>query len=132
MLIDLAIIALIESGGYEHAYNVKTKAYGLYQIRKCVVDDFNKAHKASLTVKMMMTKEFAERVAGWYLNEQIPKYLKSAGLPDTLNNRLACWNWGFGNVRRASKTREELPLETRKFIIKYQLFEKGFIKEKNR
>ena len=120
MLIELAIIASIESSGYEKAINFRTKAYGLYQITQPALDDFCWAHGVYFELKEMLEKDKARRVAEWYLNIKIPQYLAHYGFPDTETNRLIAWNWGIGNLKRAKKTFEPIPKETIDFVFKYQ------------
>jgi len=64
-------------------------------------------------------------VADFYLNHRIPQMLNYYDLPDTIANRLACWNWGIGHVYRArcaygSTWLDTAPAETRKFIRNYE------------
>jgi len=64
-------------------------------------------------------------VADFYINRRIPQMLNYYGLSDTIDTRLACWNWGIGHVRFAVVNDgpawlATAPAETRKFIRNYE------------
>jgi hypothetical protein len=60
----------------------------------------------------------------YYVNNRIPKMLRHYHIPDSVNTRLACYNWGIGHVKRAirehgSEWQSQMPEETKNYIRKY-------------
>lgn len=69
--------------------------------------------------------EKSKKVADYYLNNNIPKMLRGLKVPDSVEARLASYNWGVGNVRKMYKKYgndwvNHLPDETENYIIKYK------------
>jgi len=117
VIIDMAIIATIESNNNPRAYNKRTQATGMYQITPICLKDYNLMHKRRFTLEQMYISEYCFIVANWYMNERIPQLLKHYGFSDTIDNRLIAYNYGIGNMR--DKNHLPLPEETRSYIIKY-------------
>jgi len=122
-MIDLSIIAKIESSNNPLAYNQRTQATGLYQITPVCLADFRQNCKwgfadyqlANFTMENMFDSYLNFLVAKWYLNERIPQMLKYYNLPDTLENRLTAYNAGIGRVVKGI-----MPRETKNYILKYK------------
>ena len=114
--IDMAALALIESGNNPNAYNKKTKATGLYQITPICLKEFNRKQGKSMrfTMREMMNPMKAEVVARWYLGDRIVPMLGWMGLPVTTQRVLWAWNAGIGRVADGI-----MPEETREFINRY-------------
>ena len=58
------------------------------------------------------------------MNVEIPRLLKSFNLPDTVETRLSCYNWGIGNIKKAYEKygddwQDALPQETKGYLMKY-------------
>lgn len=45
----------------------------------------------------------SKQVANFYFNKRIPDLLKSFQIPDTIETRLAAYNWGIGSLNQAYK-----------------------------
>ena len=117
----LSIIILIESGGNPLAFNKKSGAMGLCQIRKICLDDYNLYHPHNaIRPQDLFTKKYNLKVAGWYLNHRIPQLLKHYGIKDTIDNRLWAYNAGFKKVVMGV-----MPVETEEYIRRYHKIEKG-------
>jgi hypothetical protein len=66
-MVDLSIIAQIESGGNSRAFNKKSGAAGPFQITQVVVDEYNQNHVEQMTLKDMHDWAMSTQVASWYL-----------------------------------------------------------------
>ena len=112
--VDLDIIAQIESGGCKApCIGDMGKAYGKFQIHKGVVEDWNRFADISgepyMKHKDMFDDEKAGIVAKWYLEKQIPAYLRMmlrTNEPITLEQTLTAWNMGIGSVKKGKVARE--------------------------
>lgn len=118
--IDLNKIAIIESSGNPLAYNRNSGATGMYQIMPIVVKEYNNTFRSDLRVKDMFNSEIALTVSNWYINSKIPEYFRIYKIKDTVENRLWAYNAGIGLLKKGIK-----PLETRKYIAKYNKLSKG-------
>jgi len=126
--IDLNKISLIESSNNPLAYNSRTQATGLYQITPVCLADFSKhcdwrfttRQLEMFTMENMFDEYYSHLVAKWYINERIPQMLKAYGIEDTVDARLACFNWGIGNYRKYLNGEKKLPHETKDYIRKYK------------
>lgn len=114
-LVDLNVIAQIESSGSINAYNKRTGATGLYQITPICLKDYNQFHKDKRSMSEMYDPYFAQMVASWYLNIRIPQLLIHYKLPVTVRNILWAYNAGIGNV-----VKKRMPKETQDYIVKYE------------
>ena len=112
--IDMSIIAQIESSNNPDAYNVLSKATGMYQITPVCLLDFNNYHKRKYSISEMFVPKKGYSVASWYMNTRIPQLLKHYGYEDTIEHRLIAYNAG---IKRVGK---ELPKETINYIKKYK------------
>jgi hypothetical protein len=107
-IIDLRGIAQVESSGRAVAIgdkHLKNKAYGLYQIRKPLLSDFNHANKTHYTERDMLDPAKASKVASWAFNSYYPRILKAKGHKPSRIALLTCWNMGQGSFflgKRAS------------------------------
>lgn len=95
------IIAKIESSGNVFAKN--GEHYGLCQISRGVLHDYNKAHKTMWEVMDLYNGVINLRIADWYLNTEIPRLLKSRHRRDTTLNRISAWRYGIGSGKIARK-----------------------------
>jgi soluble lytic murein transglycosylase-like protein len=113
--ICLNSIALIESSNNSEAYNVRSKARGLYQITPICLADYNQYHRDKITAEQLFLPEYNYKVANWYLNKRIPQLLRHYKQEDNLRNRLISYNAGVNYVI----TKQELPQETKDYLRKY-------------
>lgn len=118
--VNLDIIKQIESGGRNHVIS-KRGAYGAYQIRACVLREYNQESRSNLGVSSLKKERVGRRIADWYLHRRIPQLLRRRGLPVTLENQLIAYNAGHTRVGK------RLPKETKDYIRRYYevLKEKG-------
>jgi soluble lytic murein transglycosylase-like protein len=127
--IDLEAIAKIESNNNPQAYNAKENACGLYQIRQPCLTDYNNAHSQKYALTEMFDPKKAYKVAYWYFNAALPRYLRNKGIPVTDTNLIIAYNWGIGKI--ATQWRdlgriENIPLTTQRYLKKYaELTKKG-------
>ena len=137
--IDLSIISTIESNNNPLAYNYKSKAIGLCQITPIVLDEYNWRGIISypmqegswvkdtpdLTLSDLYIPHINMEIANWYINIRIPQMLKAYNIPDTIETRLICFNWGIGNLNKFYSnpfnypSYDKLPKETRNYIKRY-------------
>lgn len=116
--VDVRIIAVLESGGDALAYNALEGATGAHQIRQCVITDYNTAGPGRcnpLTLTDMYDEFISERVASWYINEAVPKYLRYYNIKDTIDNRLIAYNAGIGTLASGRK----VPAVTKAYVKMY-------------
>ncbi len=122
-------IEQIESSGNPRAYNRNSGARGLRQITPIVLKEWNQLHpNEQYSLEDLFDARINRKIGNWYLEERIPYYLKYYGLEDNVENRLASYNWGIGNVKRIGGIRRNmdiLPRETRNYIEKYKQLTSG-------
>ena len=140
--IDINRIIKIESNGDPNAFNKKSGATGLMQITPiCLMEWNNKIGMFGTGYRNNHAKTLGQlvivydnhynigdmynggkniRVGSWYINERIPQMLKAYGIEDSVEARLACYNWGIGNYRKYLKGEKKMPKETRDYIRKYK------------
>jgi hypothetical protein len=120
--VDVRIIAVLESGGNPLAYNAKTQAYGKFQIRQCVITDYNTAgpgRSRPLVLSDMYDEFIAEYVADWYIQIALTKYLSYYKIPTTTENYLIAWHDGIGNLIKYLDGRKGLGPEMRAYLKMY-------------
>lgn len=115
VMVDLKVIAKIESGLNPQAYNKHSHAVGMYQITPICLDDFNMFHKYGYLLTDMYDAQKAYIVAQWYFDFRIPQLLRHYGIADTIRNRIICWNAGIAYLTKHKR----LPIETVNYINKY-------------
>lgn len=98
--VDMSKIAIIESSGNSKAVGDNGQAFGLYQIHKAVVTDYNANKGQNLRHSDMFNPVLAHKVADYYINTLIPRYLRHYGLADTVENRLTAYNMGIKAVKQ--------------------------------
>lgn len=104
--INLSAIAYIESSNRPHVIgdkHLKNHAYGLYQIRKPLISDFNHATKANYTEKDMLDPSKAVKVAYWAFNKYYPSILRHSKKEVTEIALLTCWNMGQGSYLKGKR-----------------------------
>jgi soluble lytic murein transglycosylase-like protein len=114
--IDLTIIAQIESSGNPLAYNLNSKARGLYQITPICLKDYVQMNDIFYAdPDYLFNPAFNTKVANWYFNKRIPQLLKHFNKSVTLENVLWAYNAGIGKVIKGN-----MPKETKDYIAKYK------------
>lgn len=119
-MVNLEIIGMIESSGNARAINKGEQAYGLYQIRQGVLDDYHAFSKSRRRYKLedMLDQDKAYTVANWYLHDRIPAMLRHFKLPVTKERVL----WGY-NAGIKAVLDGRMPKITREYINKYHKME---------
>ena len=119
--VDIVKLAKIESSWNPNALNQNTKAAGLTQITPVTLDEWNRMHPhQKYLYQHLFHPEANLEIANWYANTRIPQMLKAYGLPVTLDNILASYNWGVGNVQKMYQSGKQMPKETRDYLAKYR------------
>jgi len=112
-------IIKVESGGNPYAINKKSGARGLTQLTRIawedLQDNFPEKYK-SIPFEIGTFNPEISRQAGLDYLVLIDRYLDHYGLPKTMENYLAAYNWGIGNLYK--KGLENMPEETRTYIHK--------------
>jgi len=116
--IDIQKIAKIESSNNPNAVNKRTGARGLCQIMHLTWEEMVSKMGVDWSWEKAFDEEANKEVANYYMNIEIPRLLKYYGLDDTVENRLAAYNWGPGNLSR--KGFENAPQETIDYIERYK------------
>jgi len=120
-IINLKIIAKIESNFNPLAYNPKTQAIGLYQITPIVLQEYNQFNKTNYTKKDVFNPVINEKIARWYLFMRIPQMLKYYKREVNLRNIIIAYNAGINAVIKGY-----LPKETKEYLRKYENFKNNF------
>ncbi len=118
--VNIDKIIQIESSGNPNAYNATSGAIGLCQITPIVLKEYENRFQSPLFLSDLYNPSINKAIGSWYLNDRIPQMLKAYKIPDTIDNRLACYNEGIGNLRKG-----KMPKETRNYIKKYHKLERG-------
>jgi len=115
--IDMNKIGQIESSNNPKAENKRSGARGLCQIVKSTWLETTKKMGVMWSWDSAFNEEANKKVADYYMNKEIPRLLRYYKIDDTIENRLAAYNWGAGNLSR--KGIEKAPQETVNYIEKY-------------
>ncbi len=122
--IDNEIIINIESKGNPKAHNKSEGARGLMQIRPIVLKEWNLLNPGQkYTLNDLFNPDINKKIGTWYFNRIETVYLPNHKLEQNLENKLASYNWGIGNLSNigdAKKNFSKLPLTTQKYIRKYK------------
>ena len=116
--VDMKKIVTIESRNNPKAENPRTGAKGLHQIMKPTWEEMTQKMGVDWSWNEAFDVEKNTKVAEYYMNTEIPRLLKHFGIEDTIENRLAAYNWGVGNLHRLGL--EKAPQETLNYIEKYK------------
>ena len=121
--IDYDAIAMIESSNNPLAYNEKSGARGLFQIREIALKDYNNYHRNRMYMEAdLFEGSVSKEIAIWLFEVRIPQLLKHYELEVNLKNLLFSYNWGTKNVsdwyKNGAKI-EYVPTETRNYYDRY-------------
>jgi soluble lytic murein transglycosylase-like protein len=97
--INMKAIEWIESRGNPKAYNKKSGAIGLYQIKKICLDDYNQLHQVKYKREDLYNPLINKKIAKWYLYERIPQLLRYYNCPVTLESVILSYRWGTKNFK---------------------------------
>lgn len=124
--IDINAIESIESTGNPNAVNKRSGASGSMQIHNkrvwdSIVSDMGQTFDWD---KHRFHRGASRAVGNHYINVMIPKYLNIYKIPDTTETRLAAYNWGIDNLKKAYRLNPKtwqtrIPTETKNYITKY-------------
>lgn len=123
-LINLDIIAEIESSNNPKAYNKKSGAVGMYQITPICLMDYNrffiKQEYKYLLQNQMYEPILSRNVADWYFHTRIPELLRYYKFDVTVYTTLLAYNWGVGNMIKFFRhSSGQIPEETVNYVRKY-------------
>lgn len=113
-LINMQKISTIESNN-NAAIISKGGDYGLFQISKPVLVDFNRHSNIAWQMPDMLNQSNNTEVADWYLNVRIPQMLHYYHKPITIRNIIIAWNAGISYVVKNKR----LPKTTINYLRKY-------------
>lgn len=120
--IHLDRIIQMESSGDPKAFKENEKARGLFQIRECVLQEFNHYGHPGLPNEVQPNDLFDAEinlvVASWYLSHRIPMMLLHYKRPITLENIIISWNAGIKYTSIRMKRR--LSSGAKKYFKKYR------------
>jgi soluble lytic murein transglycosylase-like protein len=122
--IDVKKIIQMESSGRPQAES-PTGAAGLMQVMPATWEDIaSKIGQYSGFDKWKFDEKANITIGSYYMNTEIPRLLKSSGIPDTIDTRLAAYNFGVGNLKKlfqkhGKEWKSNLPTETANYLKKY-------------
>ena len=116
--IDMRKIATIESNNDPRVENPRTGARGFCQIMQPTWEEMVSKMGTDWPWDDAFDKEKNTKVADYYMNTEIPRLLRHFNIDDMVENRLAAYNWGVGNLDRIGL--EKAPQETINYIEKYK------------
>lgn len=120
-MIDLSVIASIESSNNPRAWRKADDSRGLYQITPICLKEYRNFHpKSAWSMDDMWDPAKNEAVARWMLESRIPQMLRHFKKPDTLENRLIAYNAGISYVVSGKR----LPTVTQSYLRKYKAMAK--------
>lgn len=123
--IDIKKIIHMESSGRKDAVS-PVGAAGLMQVMPATWEDIaKKIGKYHGFEKYKFDETANVAIGSYYINTEVPRLLKAFEIPDTVDTRLAAYNWGIGNVKKVYRNYGEewknyLPKETSDYLKKYR------------
>ena len=117
-IVDLSIIAKIESSNNPFAWNKADDSRGLYQITPICLKEFNNYHSKKYAARDLWNVKVNREIADWYFNQRIPQMLRYYKVEDTLENRIIAYNAGIAYL----VNKNPIPRITRLYIAKYRRF----------
>ena len=120
--IRMDLIRKIESNGVAtaHRKTATDESWGLYQITRICLDDYNMFHVKHYQVQDLYDPNINTEIATWYLQVRIPQMLRYYKVEVTTENILIAYNAGIGNARKG-----RIPEITRRYLVKYKKLEGG-------
>lgn len=114
----LDAIAQVESNGNAKAVNKKTGAKGMFQFMPIGWKDVRQQNKELSKYEFTDENAFNPEIARKFARQLLETNAKRLGKDATLEQILASYNWGYGNVSK--KGIENMPKETADYIAKIQ------------
>jgi len=124
--VNIDFIEKIESNNNPKAINKTSGSRGATQIINkrvwdYIVKDMGKSYDWE---KDWSDRDINKSVGSHYINVIIPRYLFTYKIPDSYEMRLATYNWGINNVKKAYRRLKDnwktgLPTETSNYLTKY-------------
>jgi hypothetical protein len=68
----LEAVSVVESNQNAFAVNEEEQAYGMYQIRQCKLDDYNKANETTYILTDLFNETISENIFFWHCNQYSP------------------------------------------------------------
>jgi len=124
--INLDKIVQIESSGGINNWNKNSRARGPYQFLERTWNEIvGKMGTNWDWWNGSMDIDKSRQVADYYFNKEIPRLLNYFKIPDTIETRIASYDWGIGNLKNTyeeygEKWLENAPQETKDYIVKYR------------
>lgn len=125
--INLNKIIQIESSGGKNNYNTISGARGPFQFMKKTWLDIIERMGKNWIWEDALDLEKSREAADYYYNVRIPEMLRHYNIPDSIETRIASYDWGIGYLYDAwNKYKENWievsPMETKEYIQKYNNF----------
>ena len=125
--INLDKVMQIESSGGKNNYNETSGARGPFQFMKKTWLDIISRMGKNWTWEDAWDLEKSREAADYYYNVRIPQMLRYYDIPDSIETRIASYDWGIGYLSNAwNKYKENWievsPTETKEYIQKYNNF----------
>lgn len=122
--INIDSIISIESSNNPNTPDSPKGARGLMQIMRPTWEEITKKLGVDWPWEEANDSKKNRVVGEYYMNVEIPRLLKHYKIEDTLENRLAAYNWGVGNLRYNDW--RDAPPETINYIKKYKAMNEDF------
>ena len=122
--IDINKIIKIESSNNPNAVS-PVGATGVMQIMPKTWNELVKKMGKNYSINDIKDRTKNIEVGSYYMNNEIPRLLNAYNIPDSVETRLAAYNWGIGALNQAYQNKgsdwlEDAPLETKNYIKKYK------------
>lgn len=109
-------IIIVESGGDSNAIGDNGNSIGLMQLSLSgAYSEYNLIYGPYYTPKDLYNPEINMKIGRWYLKRLKNHYLKEHY---TVENLLASWNWGIGNVHRVNYNSNYYPKSVKQYTQK--------------
>lgn len=116
-LVDMGVVAIIESGGNPGAVRetATDRSYGLFQVSPICLKEWNNFHPQDrYGLVDLLDAENNTRIAYWYMNERLPRLLRHYKVPVTVSSLITAYNAGIENARKG-----RVPPVTKAYIKRY-------------
>ena len=103
LTIDMNRIAQIESSNNPNVGTNSAGATGLHQVRPIALQQYNNYNPNNqFTQKELNNPDVSWQVANYLYNKDIPRQLKTFGIPDTVENRIYAYHDGPTNLKNGT------------------------------
>lgn len=118
--VDMVAIMNIESKGKPNAHNKSEDARGLFQIRPCVLQEYNQYNNTRILPDDLFDPVINAVIGRWYMNRRIKQMHEHFKIPDTTRNRIISYNAGIKRTLDHVRHGKPLPKITFNYIKKYE------------